>query len=854
MGTTTMQSAAAPKPQPATPSRPMAQASPDHRDPMAMTVAELEAAIAALPGKRDALREAFDRLAACSPSPLSFAWEDLDGHISSLQSSITLRFRQLRVLEAAGAAPAAAALGGTRGDGKGENQEEELEEDEEEEEVVEVEVGVEEEVAVDVEEEKKADEEIQEAHSDKICNYEKDGKQARGVEVEEKVAELEKADEEMHEANSNKICNDEKDTKETREVEVEKVVAELEKKADEEMQEAGYDKICNDEKDRKGAREEVVEEEEVEEAANVNIGNEIKDEKEAREEEQASKVNEQDPDKEIQVVDNDKDGLNTKDALKASQDKEEEDQDTNMDETAAKMASSVQHKEVETCDKKQEQDVHEKVEGAKNVTDQVSSDRGNQAVPCRSDDRTVACTNMDAQRLVELICTNTEFNSELHAAVRRAPDAAALALHVIELFLHNKIFVKTRKVWASCVGLVQMVPVVVTKPSADTIEQAKRVAKDWKEMIDNPESCNVVGNLASWGLLNFVISYKIVTEFDTKEIFCLFGNISLKQKKKSTMLLKGLGLGNRIPELMDYLIGNGQQMDVLRLARIFNMVDEYPPLSLLKGYVEKAKQTAMEISQKNMTRQLRAVIIKELDNLRSAKVLAKKVITNSNLCTSIREEINILLGELEKKKRSLADPLTASTSNSQQQQTKSKKKLKIKQEQEHHKGQENQMRGQLSELAEKLEKKQRKPQQEQQQKQEDKLEEKKQKQENEPEEKKQKQEDKLEEKKQKQEDKPEEKKRKQEDKTEEKQQQNKQKHQKRLRQRTHQPPTQGYPAMWNAALRGDLERPPYAAMHGVHHGYPAQPGWPGVHGASPFMPQLGAPFTPLYPRPQFYPR
>ncbi|CAD6213536.1 unnamed protein product [Miscanthus lutarioriparius] len=842
----------------------MAQASPDHRDPMAMTVAELEAAIAALPGKRDALREAFDRLAACSPSPLSFAWEDLDGHISSLQSSIALRFRQLRVLEAAGAAPAAAALGGTRGDGKGENQEEELEEDEEEEEVVEVE----EEVAVDVEEEeeKKADEEIQEAHSDKICNYEKDGKQARDVEVEEKVAELEKADEEMHEANSNKIRNDEKDTKETREVEVEEVVTELEKKADEEMQEAGYDKICNDEKDRKGGREEVVEEEEVEEAANVKIGNEIKDEKEAREEEQASKVNEQDPDKEIQVVDNDKGGLNTKDALKASQDKEEEDQDTNMDETAAKMASSVQHKEVETCDKKQEQDVHEKVEGAKNVTDQVSSDRGNRAVPCRSDDRTVACTNMDAQRLVELICTNTEFNSEFHAAVRRAPDAAALALHVIELFLHNKIFVKTRKVWASCVGLVQMVPVVVTKPSADTIEQAKRVAKDWKEMIDNPESCNVVG--------------------------------SPSLKKKSTMLLKGLGLGNRIPELMDYLIGNGQQMDVLRLARIFNMVDKYPPLSLLKGYVEKAKQTAMEISQKNMTRQLRVVIIKELDNLRSAKVLAKKEITNSNLCTSIREEINILLGELEKKKRSLADPLTASTSNSQQQQTKSKKKPKIEQEQEHHKGQENQMRGQLSELAEKPEKKQRKPQQEQQQKQEDKLEEKKQKQENEPEEKKQKQEDKLEEKKQKQEDKPEEKKRKQEDKPEEKQQQNKQKHQKRLRQRTHQPPTQGYPAMWNAALRGDLERPPYAAMHGVHHGYPAQSGWPGVHGASPFMPQLGAPdlerppyaamhgvhhgypaqpgwpgvhgassfmpqlgapeyigpFTPLYPRPQFYPR
>jgi hypothetical protein len=517
----------------------MAQSTPDPPALVAMTVAELEAAIAALPGKWGALREAFDRLAACSPSPLPFAWEDLDGYISSLQSSVALRFRQVRALEAAGAVPAAAASLVTRGDGKGENQE--LEEDDELDEDVAVEV--EEKVAVEVEEE--ADEEIQEADSDKICNDEKDGKEAREVEVEKEVAELEKADEDMQEANSDKFCNDEKDGNETREVEVEDEVAELEKKADLEMQEVDYDKICNDEKDEKGGKEEVVEEEGVEEASNIKIGNEIKYEKESREEEQASKVNEQDPDKEMQVVDKDK--LNTKGAFKASQDKEK-DQDTNMDETVTKMASSVQHKEgeEEACDRKQKeaqkQDLHEKVEGTKNAKDQ-----GNRALPRRSDDCTVACAYMDAKRLVKLVCTNTDLKSELHAAFRCAPDAAAVALHVVELFLHNKTFVRTNKVWANCVELVQMVPVFVTKPSADTTEQAKRMAKDWKEMIDSPESCYVLGSLASWGLLYFLISYNIVTEFDMKEIFRLFGNIPFKQKKKSAMLLKGLGLSNRIP-------------------------------------------------------------------------------------------------------------------------------------------------------------------------------------------------------------------------------------------------------------------------------------------------------------------
>jgi hypothetical protein len=52
---------------------------------------------------------------------------------------------------------------------------------------------------------------------------------------------------------------------------------------------------------------------------------------------------------------------------------------------------------------------------------------------------------------------------------------------------------------------------------------------------------------------------------------------------------------------MDYLIKNGQQMDALYWARAYNLVDKYTPASLLKGYVEKAKQTAIEISQNNMT-------------------------------------------------------------------------------------------------------------------------------------------------------------------------------------------------------------------------------------------------------------
>ncbi|PUZ38101.1 hypothetical protein GQ55_9G170100 [Panicum hallii var. hallii] len=479
-----------------------------------MTVAELGAAVAALPGKRDALREAFDRLAACSPSPLPFAWEDVDAHLSSLQSSISLRFCQVRALEAARPAPNAAAPGETRGDGTGENLEEEKE----------------------------------------------------MVEVVEEVVEEEE---------------------EVVEVEVEEEVEEEEEKADEDMQEGGDDeaddKIGKDGKDEE-ASDEVLQEEEVEEVTDDRIGNDIKDDNEAMGEEKNS-------DEEMQVVN--EEVQSSEDAEKAFQEKEddanmeqqsredrkigsqdkedasmEDEQDTGVEEAVTTKAPAMQGKEEEACgvkqEKEEEQKAREEEEGSKNVTteetavaEEVSQDQGNRALPGGFSDRTAACANMDAQRIVKLLFTNTGLNLEFHAALHRAPDAAALALHVVELFLHDKML-KTNKAWVNCVGLIRMVPVVVTELSADMIEQAKPVAMDWKEMIDNSECCTVLGSLASWAFLYFIISYNIVSEFETKEIFHLFATMPSKQQKMNyAMLFKDLRLTDRILGLHLFCRVNG---------------------------------------------------------------------------------------------------------------------------------------------------------------------------------------------------------------------------------------------------------------------------------------------------------
>ncbi|KAM3399784.1 hypothetical protein ACQJBY_004932 [Aegilops geniculata] len=63
-----------------------------------MATADLEAAIAALPVRKQRLRETFDRLVASAPPHyrLPFTWDDIDAHVSSLHASLSLRFRQMQ--------------------------------------------------------------------------------------------------------------------------------------------------------------------------------------------------------------------------------------------------------------------------------------------------------------------------------------------------------------------------------------------------------------------------------------------------------------------------------------------------------------------------------------------------------------------------------------------------------------------------------------------------------------------------------------------------------------------------------------------------------------------------------------
>jgi hypothetical protein len=159
-----------------------------------------------------------------------------------------------------------------------------------------------------------------------------------------------------------------------------------------------------------------------------------------------------------------------------------------------------------------------------------------------------ACASMDASMLVGMLCQSCR--SSLPArrvflpALLGAADPHALVIRAVGGFLARPDCMTYRS-WGHCVALLDCVPHLTgtVRPSADTLEQAERLALDWKEMlVGKTGSCRDISRLAGWGLFTFLASYNIILEFEADEIIRLFDNLPPQLKENCIELCKRLGL------------------------------------------------------------------------------------------------------------------------------------------------------------------------------------------------------------------------------------------------------------------------------------------------------------------------
>ncbi|KAM3392293.1 hypothetical protein ACQJBY_013428 [Aegilops geniculata] len=197
---------------------------------------------------------------------------------------------------------------------------------------------------------------------------------------------------------------------------------------------------------------------------------------------------------------------------------------------------------------------------------------------------------------------------------------------------------KSDKNWENCASLLCCVPSLAAGPSAATLQRARRLAEDWREMIvGEPESRRDLGRLAVWGLLQFLASYKIALELDADGINHLLADVPRNKKQSCIELRNGLGLIDAMADPVDDLIDNGQPVDAIN-----QLVENGKPLDAIK-------------LNQAMARQVNALIL-------SWRAVDEHVDVAHR--TGIKAEITRLLHGYARKRQSLSASAAASSSSS----------------------------------------------------------------------------------------------------------------------------------------------------------------------------------------------
>ncbi|CAM8937283.1 unnamed protein product [Rhodiola kirilowii] len=142
-------------------------------------------------------------------------------------------------------------------------------------------------------------------------------------------------------------------------------------------------------------------------------------------------------------------------------------------------------------------------------------------------------------------------------------------------------------------------------------EKAKNLAMEWKRKVSRKGA----HSLEVLGFLTLVATYDLKSEFDADEITELF--VEAARFREATNLCRMFIMPDKIPDIIQKLIEAKKQLWAVKFICEFALAEKFPPVPLLKAYVNDAKQSAKNIRNKgNHSRQaVNEAMSKEIDAL-----------------------------------------------------------------------------------------------------------------------------------------------------------------------------------------------------------------------------------------------
>ncbi|XP_062108342.1 FRIGIDA-like protein 4a [Humulus lupulus] len=222
------------------------------------------------------------------------------------------------------------------------------------------------------------------------------------------------------------------------------------------------------------------------------------------------------------------------------------------------------------------------------------------------------CLKMDAEGLWRFVTGKKKeldaLRAQMPLALAECVDPAKFVLETIsEVFPVDKRVDKSDRGndlgWACVLMLESLIPVVVdpvigksrllVTPSVKT--RANKIAETWKASLEERGGIENVKTPDVHTFLQHLVTFGIVKKEDVDLYRKLV--VGSAWRKQMPKLAVSLGLSDKMPDMIEELIGKGQQLDAVHFTYEVGLVDKFPPVPLLKAFLKDAKKAAASIME-----------------------------------------------------------------------------------------------------------------------------------------------------------------------------------------------------------------------------------------------------------------
>ncbi|OMO83688.1 Frigida-like protein [Corchorus capsularis] len=209
------------------------------------------------------------------------------------------------------------------------------------------------------------------------------------------------------------------------------------------------------------------------------------------------------------------------------------------------------------------------------------------------------CERMDGKGLRKYIYDHQKereaIRMELSGALKCAPDPGAMILDAMEGFYEENLQSKGNKdpeffgLRRVCVFLLEQLMEIGIIVSDEARQRGKKLALEWKGKVGMSKD----NSLEALALLDLVAAYGLGAEIDKGELVAYF--VIAARYRQVGMLCRSIGLGEKVHDLIQKLLDGGKQLLAVRIIFEFGLTEKFPPVPLLKDYLNETKKLAKQV-------------------------------------------------------------------------------------------------------------------------------------------------------------------------------------------------------------------------------------------------------------------